>query len=277
MIKVGFIDYFLDEWHANTYPEMMKKWAPGLQVTCAWAKIDSPRDGGLTTKAWGEKYNVEIKNTIEEVIEAADVLVVLSPDNPEMHEELCRLPLASGKPTYVDKTFAESFEIGERIKEMAKKGNTPWYTTSALYFADEYKPYYEQDIAYIDSIGPGYPGNYSIHQLEPAIAMIKAQPVRAIAYAAEPFPSYAIEFEGGKVVKCAHFPEDGGFMMTLGLADGKSVCVKAESDFWKGFITALNDFFTNGSVPVPYANTAKVMKARELAVKALETPSVWVE
>ena len=95
MIKVGFIDYFLDEWHANTYPEMMKKWAPGLQVNCAWAKIDSPRDGGLTTKAWGEKYNVEIKNTIEEVIEAADVLVVLSPDNPEMHEELCRLPLSA--------------------------------------------------------------------------------------------------------------------------------------------------------------------------------------
>lgn len=276
MVKVGFIDYFLDEWHANSYPDMFKKWASDVRVTCAWAKIDSPK-GGLTTKQWSEKYGIEVKDTLEEVIAESDVLVVLSPDNPEMHEELCCLPLASGKPTYVDKTFAENTEIALRIMEMAKASATPWYTTSALYFAEEYKPFYEKEVVYLDSQGPGYFGNYSIHQLEPAIALIKAEPVRAIALKSEPFPVVAIEFEGGKLVKCANFPEDGSFMMTIGTADGKSKCVTVASDFWKGFIEALAKFFTEGIVPVPHKNTLRVMKARELAVKALKAPGTWVE
>ena len=29
MIKIGFIDYYLDEWHANTYPEQIKKLSNG--------------------------------------------------------------------------------------------------------------------------------------------------------------------------------------------------------------------------------------------------------
>ena len=39
-------------------------------------------------------------------MEKSDCLLVLSPDNCEMHEELCQIPLRSGKRTYVDKTFA---------------------------------------------------------------------------------------------------------------------------------------------------------------------------
>ena len=104
MKKIGFIDYFLDEWHANNYPKMIKEQSNGEYEVCyAWAKIDSPI-GGMTSKEWSEKYNIELLDTMEEVIEKSDVLIVLSPNNPEMHEELCLLPLRSGKRVYIDKT-----------------------------------------------------------------------------------------------------------------------------------------------------------------------------
>ena len=74
----------------------------------------------FTPEEWAEKKGIELKKSIEEVIEDSDCLVVLSPDNPEMHEELCKLPLASGKRTYVDKTFATSKAEAERIFENAE-------------------------------------------------------------------------------------------------------------------------------------------------------------
>ena len=44
MKRIGFIDYYLDEWHANNYPQLIKEVSGGeLEVTCAYAVIDSPR------------------------------------------------------------------------------------------------------------------------------------------------------------------------------------------------------------------------------------------
>ena len=118
MKKVGFIDYFLDEWHANNYPELIKNHSGGeFAVKYAYGKIDSP--SGMTNAEWSEKYGILLCGKIEEVIEKSDVLIVLSPDNPEMHEELCDLPLKSGKLVYIDKTFAPDKTAAERIFEKA--------------------------------------------------------------------------------------------------------------------------------------------------------------
>ena len=41
MFKIGFIDYYLDEWHANNYPAWIKKATNGeMQVTHAWGMTD---------------------------------------------------------------------------------------------------------------------------------------------------------------------------------------------------------------------------------------------
>lgn len=43
MIKVGFIDYYLDEWHANNYVHMLHDYSNGeVEAVYAWAEIDSP-------------------------------------------------------------------------------------------------------------------------------------------------------------------------------------------------------------------------------------------
>ena len=78
MIKVGFIDYYLDEWHANNYVHMLRDYSNGeVEAVYAWAEIDSPEDG-LTTDAWCEKYGLTRMMTQEELIEKSDVLLVLA-------------------------------------------------------------------------------------------------------------------------------------------------------------------------------------------------------
>lgn len=42
MKKVGLIDYYLDEWHANNYPRLLHDVSEGrYEAFCAYAKIDS--------------------------------------------------------------------------------------------------------------------------------------------------------------------------------------------------------------------------------------------
>ena len=105
-MKIGFIDYYLDEWPAHNYPELIKELSGGdMEVAYAYGHIDSPI-GGMTTDEWCAKYGIERVMTIDELVKKSDALIVLSPDNCEMHEELCQIPLRSGKRCYVDKTFA---------------------------------------------------------------------------------------------------------------------------------------------------------------------------
>lgn len=42
MKKIGLIDYYLDEWHANHYPAWITEANAGFQVCYAYAEADVP-------------------------------------------------------------------------------------------------------------------------------------------------------------------------------------------------------------------------------------------
>lgn len=105
MKKIGVIDHFLDQYHFHNYPDWIKNASNGeMQITYAWAETE--HEGGKSNAECCAEHGVTWLNSPEEVIEKSDCLIVMSPDNPERHEELCKQALSSGKPTYVDKTFA---------------------------------------------------------------------------------------------------------------------------------------------------------------------------
>ena len=84
-MKIGFIDYYLDEWHANNYPARIQVASGGkLSVCRAYAKINSPLPGGRTSTQWSSDMDIPLCDTIEEVVDKSDALIVLSPDNSEM-------------------------------------------------------------------------------------------------------------------------------------------------------------------------------------------------
>ena len=276
MIKIGFIDYYLDEWHANNYPAMIEKASGGdMKVTYAYGMIDSPI-GGMTTDAWCETYGVQKIDTIEELVALSDVLIVLSPDNCEMHEELCKIPLASGKRCYVDKTFAPDYAAAKRIFANAEAHGTPCYSTSALRFADEYQNIDTAGIRAVQSWGPSSFETYSIHQLEPLAMLMKAAPKRVMYLPGEGFYTLQIEYCDGRYASIAGYRDGSPFMMNLAKADGNCV-INVESPFFDRFIANLVDFFRTGDVKVPHEETLHIMALRGAGIAAQQTPGEWVD
>jgi len=274
-MKIGFIDYFLDEWHANNYPKWMLGASDGKDVVAyAYGMIDSPH-GGMTTEQWCKEYGISKCNTIEELIEKSDVLVVLSPDNCEMHEQLCQLPLRSGKPTYVDKTFAPDADTARRIFDIADQNGTPCYSTSALRYASEYKGVDTDTVKAVSCWGGGNFEIYSIHQLEPMIMLMKAQAKRVMYLSGERWLTLAVEFVDGRMGTISQF-EDGSPFITNVCCKGGNKLLHIESDMFRIFIDEMLDFFRTKVIKVPHDETIAIMAVRAAGMKAQEMPGKWI-
>lgn len=276
MKKVGFIDYYLDEFHANNYVGWLDELSKGeLKAVYAWAKIDSPK-GGMTTAQWCEKYGVQRLGSIREVVEKSDCLIVLSPDNPEMHEELCQLPLRSGKRVYVDKTFADDRASAIRIFKIAEESGTPCFSASALRFAEEYRGLGNGKIQNIASWGPGPLNIYSIHQIEPVVGLMGPDVKRVQFTGAEEWPAFVIEFTDGRRAALSHHGWECPFTLVVDYADATSKVASVHSDYFLEFVRQMADFFLTGDVKVSHAETVAVISVREAALRAAENPGAWV-
>lgn len=275
MKTIGFIDYYLDEWHANNYPGIIKEKTNGeFNVRYAYGKIDHP-NGGISNIQWAKEHDVELFGTIEEVIEKSDVLVVLSPDNPEMHEELTDLPLKSGKLVYVDKTFAPDRETAERIFENAEKHNTTCFSSSALRFAAEYKNIDRCKIHKIYSEGPGTYEMYSIHQIEPIVMLMGCRAKRVMGLGDLSHPSIIIEFEDGRYAQIRQCAE-AQFKTTLVDKNNNFEDYIVESDYFGLFMEEMIKFFKTGKIPVEHSQTMDVIGIRKAGLEALKTPFTWI-
>lgn len=275
-MKIGFIDYYLDEWHAKNYPEWIHDASNGeVEVAFAYGMIDSPLPGGMTTAEWCEKYKIIRCFSIEELVEKSDALVVLSPDNCEMHEALCQLPLRSGKLTYVDKTFAPDKATAQRIFAVAEASGTPCYSTSALRFAPEYREINPETVLAVNCWGPGDLDTYSIHQLEPLMMLMKASAKRVMLVPSEGWLTLLIEFIDGRMGTISQFAAGSPFMMNVCCRDGNKV-INVQSDYFHEFIVELVDFFRTGVVKVPHETTVAIMAVREAGIKAKQHPGEWI-
>ncbi|MDD3833671.1 MAG: hypothetical protein PHR18_07225 [Oscillospiraceae bacterium] len=181
-------------------------------------------------------------------------MIVLSPDNCEMHEQLCQLPLRSGKPTYVDKTFAPDAATARRIFEIAEKSGTPCYSTSALRYAAEYQGIDKDTVRAVSCWGAGNYEIYSIHQLEPMMMLMKMPAKRVMCLPGERWLTMSVEFADGRVGTITHFEEGSPFITNVCCKGGNKL-LNIKSDFFREFIIEMLDSFKTGVVKVPHEET----------------------
>lgn len=276
MMKIGLIDYYLDEWHANNYPKMIEELSKGAcQVSCAYGKIDAPC-GARSNRQWAQDMGIPLLERVEDVIENSDRLMVLSPDHPEMHEELCALPLKSGKPTYVDKTFAPDKGTAERIFAHAEAHGTKCYSSSALRFAQELKTMDQKSICKLYMEGPGNYDMYAIHQIEPIVALMNSRARRVMFTGESDQVAMVIQFEDGRY---AQFYQTAvsPFRITVDAGSGAGGGVyPIKSDYFRLFLAEVLRFFQTGHIPVPWEQTIEVIAIREAGQKARKAPFQWV-
>src|SRR3954466_2292984 len=116
--RIGFVDYKLENYHANVYLKALR--GPlkdrGWAVAGAWA-MDAA-DG----TAWARKNGVAYFASPAALDAHVDAYMILAPSNPELHLELCRQVFPFGKTTYVDKTFAPDLATAKQIFQLAEIG-----------------------------------------------------------------------------------------------------------------------------------------------------------
>lgn len=282
MKKIGFIDYFLDEWHANNYPTWINENARAIKgnykVAYAWADIDSPE--GLTSKEWAEKHGVKLLDSIDELVEKSDYIVVLSPDHPEHHERLAKVPLMSGKPVYIDKTFSPDRVSGERMFALAEKNNTPLFSSSALRFAEELSNYPDEKInpnnlEFISTRGSGTYQNYSVHQFEMIVSQMGVGAKRIKSLSTKNSNLLMIDYGDGRMAQFKQMPHLP-FQINMQLKDGEGLLIPDCSDIFTRLIDAIMTFFETGESPAPKAETIEIMALIEAGNKAFKTYDTWV-
>lgn len=278
MIKVGFIDYFLDEWHANKYPGWFGAAgaALGTEITVAyaWAELDASPISGVTTDAWCEKNGVSKCESIKELCEKSDVIVILSPDNPERHLDYAKEVLPYGKRTYIDKTFAPDYETALRIFDIAKQYGTPFFSTSALRYAEELTAMDAPD--YMVTMGGGLLERYIVHQAEMVVAKLGTRVSRVLARKQGPETVFSLEFEDGKRATMLHATAFG-FFAAMAKEEGDQAGGQITSSFFPALVSDMTRFFMTGEVSFDPKQTLAVMKLIDLCLLAKKNPDTWVE
>ena len=113
-MKLGFIYYDLDKWHANHYSQWIGEVSDG-DITVAVAYGMTGTQNSRANRLWCKEQGIRCADTLKEVVLDCDGIIVLAPDNCEQHEALCSLLLQSQKPIYMDPAFALGNETAARI------------------------------------------------------------------------------------------------------------------------------------------------------------------
>lgn len=280
MKKIGFIDYYIDEWHANNYPQFIRDSALGseFQVALAWEELTP--EGRKPLDAWCREMGVGKAGSIAEVIEQCDCLVVLSPDNAERHEDLADLPLKSGKPVYIDKPIAPSLAAAKRLFAKAEQHQTPMMSSSALRYGSALVNALKDQMAgkparFVSTRGPGDWATYAIHQVEMLVMALGAGATQMMACGNDQVNLLLVDYSDGRRGLVEQIP-DHTFQLSAQFGGG-SLAIDAMDDFFPRFIDAMLGFFQTGKSLVPEAETLEIAALLEAGAAALAAPDRWVK
>ncbi len=279
MKTIGFIDYYISEWHANNYPAWIQKVSQDIGedfcVKYVWAEKYVSLADGRNTDEWCNEFGIEKCDTISELCEKSDYILVLSPSNPEKHLQYAKEVLKYNKNTYIDKTFAPDYATAKEIFDIAERNGTKFFSTSALRYASELKELNDVNNIIITGNGGNFE-EYIIHQIEMMVSLInsraKAVKVRnqGRQYVCD------IDFEENKKATLIFAPS---MPFTVCADEGmdKSTYKEIKSDFFENLMERILNFYKDGELPFDSKQTLRIMKIREGLIKGLKQLETWIE
>ena len=280
MLKIGFVDYYLSEWHADHYPEWIDSVAKqeGIEakVCYAYGELEIAPTDGKSGKQWCEEKGIEQCASIAEVCEKSDVIVILAPSDPQKHLEYAKAVFPYGKATYVDKTFAPNAAEAKQIIDLGEAYHTPFFSTSALRYATELDAYDAPTVAMMTGGGRSA-DEYLIHQIE---MVVKKLGVGAVAVKADKLSdtvwSYRVRYDDGRAAQMTWSRKGLGFFALLGGGEAPSVGASLTSDYFMILMSKILNFFADPVLPFETEQTMECMKIRDAALLAMQTPDAWV-
>lgn len=282
MKKIGFIDHYIDNWHANNYPRMIRESAfkNDFEVAFAWQEVSPP--GKKPLAEWCKEQNVAPARSLEQVVEACDCILVISPDDADRHLPLSRYALRSGKPVYIDKPFADRVKDAKEMFDLAGKFKTPLMTSSSLRFTPALiaaikEKIKDKRVHYVSSWGGGRFPVYIVHVIEMLVMTlgVGARRVMSVGGPAEA-PILVVDYPDKRRGLVQLFP-GMEFGLAASFGAGESLVLASMLGFFEAFIDAMLGFFMTGNNPIPRKETMEVVALQEAGTRALEHRDHWIE
>ncbi|MBQ9084246.1 MAG: hypothetical protein IJY24_01180 [Clostridia bacterium] len=266
-MKIGFIDYYLSEWHANNYPtwikEICERDGADFELAYAWAELDTSPLDGVTTAEWCARFGAEKCDTLAEICDKSDALLILSPSNPEKHLPYAKIALTYGKPTYIDKTFAPSVKEAEEIFAIGEAHSTPVFSSSALRYAKELALFKGEREVCITGGGSNL-AEYIVHQAEIAETLMGVGVCNVEYTPGKDGKRFTLHYADSRRVEMLYHPE---LDFTLSGAGRTEIC---SGSFFIDLLTDILAFYKSGKPPIQPADTIEVMRIRECALALTE-------
>jgi hypothetical protein len=280
MKKIGFIDYFIDEWHANSYPKFISESSckDEFKVHMAWQEI-AP-EGKKSLNEWCKEFNVIPALSIQEVVDNCDCIVVLAPSNPEVHERLAEIPLKSGKPVYIDKPFAPDLKTGQKLFAEAQRHGTPMMSASALRFGSDIQKAVNETVNghkvnFVSTRGGGRSfQEYCIHQIEMLVMLMGTGAKRVMQCGNNFGNAMIVDYADGRRGLVNLMPSQP-FQLSAQYGTDKNLAINEMNDFFPLFIEAMLKFFKTGKSVIRKEETLEITALVEVGIKALEAPDKW--
>ena len=276
---IGFIDLFIDEWHANNYPKWIRESAlkDEFEVTMAWEKYTP--EGKKDLKQWCAEQNVTPASSIAEVVEKCDCICVLAPSNPEVHEELAELPLKSGKPVYIDKPFAPNGDAARRMFDLAAKYNTPLMSSSALRFGTELMELQAKNLGtrFVSTCGGG--GNfpeYAIHQIEMIVSLLGVGAQELQVCGNDERLTVAMRYADGRLANM-NYSTFWGFNLNAAGVGENVAQLNTMSNIFQNLLQKILEFYKSGKNPIPVAETIEIASILDAVVKGMANYGNWIK
>jgi len=282
MKKIGLIDHDIDNWHANNYPRMIRESACGndFEISLAWQEKAVP--GKKTLEAWCAENGVTAARSLEQIVDACDAVLVLSPDNADRHLPLARYALASGKPVCIDKPFSDRLADARQMITLAARSATPLMSSSSLRFTpalgaalrDKIR---DQRVRFVSSWGGGRFPVYIVHVLEMLVMTLGtgARRVMSVNQAPEA-PVVIVDYPDDRRGLVQLFP-GLEFGLATAYGDGESLSLPNMQGYFEAFIDAVLNFFATGKSPVPEKETMEIVALQEASSRSLGERDHWIE
>jgi predicted dehydrogenase len=197
--RIGFVDYRLENFHANVFLKILRQDLKdrGFEVAGCYA-LDA-QDG----QTWAQKNQVPYFASVEALNKQVDYFAVLAPSNPETHLELCRMVFPCGKTTYVDKTFAPDTATAEAIFALADKHGIVVQTTSSLRYTEVQEHVRRSggrsNVLHIVSWGGGRSfEEYGIHPTEIVVSCLGHEAESLLRRGTKDHSQLLVNFSGGR-------------------------------------------------------------------------------
>lgn len=279
-LKVGFLDHHLNTSHSMKFLALLRGCVGNGEVDVVGAYESNPEQAD-----WCESNGLVRMASPEEVIAASDAIIVLAPNNPEVHLDLARPALQAGKPVFIDKDIAGCVHSAREIARLSERHGAPVMAASGLRFASELDALEEREPPPYDSVyarGLGKWHGYGVHTITMALRLFGSKVVRVIDTGSDEARCVTLDDGMRRCVIDVRMSEneyEATPWQVGALVSGRyeTATITRFDQFYTNLMQEVVEFFRTGVSPISMEEMLMTVAVEKAADLSLAEGGVWVE